>query len=371
MDIRRIEGIDYRQRVFMSESYKEQPATDAEENVQSLNLLEEMLSSSNEMAELLSEFGRSGKLGRKNNDTDNDFVSSMVDDQADEKLITLIQEVAKLKLTTLNNLLNCARRYFINDSDLILALREMLLSRMLSELKKKKIREAIADLEKFSDIRKMRSGINVGRSARRFSDKSLSAHDLRNSYLNFLEQERPAGFIYKEIIDDYGFENRTRLLAFFLSALVADIKSNQPGIQYSEFGPLSAKLTDARTLHTLDLLLNEKFSKFPFRDQMRNKDVMLVDADIVGLYIYGLLDLVKFKSMLDSFSKNFMSFLLVKHRGTVIQSLRSIFSLTPEFLFIDSYYYEATIEHLAFILLKIHEKERRVGIWNEKYEQHS
>ena len=275
------------------------------------------------------------------------------------------------KLRDLNNLLNFARQLFPDDSDLMLALREMLLSRQLSELQKKKIKEAIADLEKFGDTKKMQSGINVGRLAKRFSDGSgdrpLSAKDLRNSYLNFLELEMPAGFIYKDWIDVYGYQNRTRLLAFTLSALIADMKANEPGIHSSEFGPLSAKLSDARLLHTLDQLLNESFAKFPFRGQMRNNQLMLGEADIVGLYIAGLVDTDEFKLALKEFSKNCMSLLLLKQRSMVIQELRNVYNMTPDFLFVDMLYREVIINHLAVLLSKMLEKEKNTGIWNEYY----
>ncbi|WP_235212899.1 type III secretion system gatekeeper subunit SctW [Cedecea neteri] len=328
-----------------------------------------MSNAAEEMADLLSAFGRFSKAGRKNDSTDNDFVSSMLEDLADEKLDTLIKHVAKLR--DLNNLLNFARQLFPNDSDLMLALREMLLSRQLSELQKKKIKEAIADLEKFGDTKKMQSGMNVGRLAKRFSDGSgdrpLSAKDLRNSYLNFLELEMPAGFIYKDWIDVYGYQNRTRLLAFTLSALIADMKANEPGIHSSEFGPLSAKLSDARLLHTLDQLLNESFAKFPFRGQMRNNQLMLGEADIVGLYIAGLVDTDDFKLALKEFSKNFMSLLLLKQRSMVIQELRNVYNMTPEFLFVDTLYREVIVNHLAALLRKMLEKEKNTGIWNEYY----
>lgn len=372
MDIRSVAGVDFNRiepQIPENRSAAGQPVFDAGEEALPINLQEEMSNAAEEMADLLSAFGRFSKAGRKNDSADNDFVSSMLEDLADEKLDTLIKHVTKLR--DLNSLLNFARQLFPDDSDLMLALREMLLSRQLSELQKKKIKEAIADLEKFGDTKKMQSGMNVGRLAKRFSDGSgdrpLSAKDLRNSYLNFLELEMPAGFIYKDWIDVYGYQNRTRLLAFTLSALIADMKANEPGIHSSEFGPLSAKLSDARLLHTLDQLLNESFAKFPFWGQMRNNQLMLGEADIVGLYIAGLVDTDEFKLALKEFSKNFMSLLLLKQRSMVIQELRNVYNMTPEFLFVDTLYREVIVNHLAALLHKMLEKEKNTGIWNEYY----
>ena len=370
MDIRSVIGIDFNR---INASMREirtgiQPVEDQAENPPVLNLQEELSSAAEEMADILSAFGCFSKAGRKNDSADNDFFSSMLEDQGDEKLNSLIRQVAKLH--DLNNLLNFARQLFPNDSDLMLALREMLLSRKLSELQKKKIKESIADLEKFGDRKKMQSGINVGHLAKRFSEhggKSLSAQDLRNSYLNFLELDIPAGFIYKDWVDVYGYENRTRLLAFTLSALVADMKANEPGIHTSEFGPLSAKLSDARVLHTLDLLLNDIFSQLNFREQLRNNQIMFTEGDIITLYITGLIDTDGFKQVFKRFSQEFMASLLIKQRASVIQMLKNIYYQTPVFLFADAFYRDGILSYLSVLLSKIHEKERNTGIWNEYY----
>jgi len=370
INIRSVTGIDFKRiETPTPESRSEGLMADGGEEALPVNLQQELRDAAEEMADILSTFGRFSKTGRKNDSADNDFVSAMLEDQADEKLNTLIRQVAKMR--DVNTLINFARQLFPNDSDLMLALREMLLSRQLSELQKKKIKEGIADLEKFGDTKKMQSGINVGRLAKRFSKESegkpLSAKDLRNSYLSFLELDMPAGFIYKDWIDVYGYANRTRLLAFTLAALVADMKANEPGVHFAEFGPLSAKLSDARVLNTLDKLLNENFANFAFREQMRNQHIMAGEADIVELYIAGLVDTDEFKAVLKRFSKDFMSLLLLKQRATVMQALRNIYNQTPEFLFVDAMYRGIVMAHLSTILRKMSEKEKHTGIWLEHY----
>jgi type III secretion protein W len=370
MAIRSVGAVEFNRVDFQkADSRAPQHTEDAAENAPVVNLQEEMNNAAEEMADILSAFGRFSKSGRKNDSAENDFVSSMLEDQADEKLDTLVRQVAKLR--DLNNLLNFARQLFPNDSDLMLALRELLLSRKLSELQKKKIKEAIADLEKFGDRQKMQSGINVGRLAKRFSEgngnKQLSARDLRNSYLNFLELDMPAGFIYKDWIDVYGCHNRKRLLSFTLSALIADMKANEPGIHFSEFGPLSGKLSDARVLHTLDQSLNESFAGFTFRHQMRKDQVMLEEEDIVNLYMTGLVDAESLKPALQVFSKDFMSLLLLKQRATVIQAIRQIYHLTPGFLFVAPVYHEIVLDSLSSLLSLMQKKEKNTGIWNEYY----
>lgn len=342
---------------------------DAGEQVPLASLQEEMSNTAQEMADLLSAFGRFSKSGRKNDAADNDFASSMLEDKADEKLDSLIKQVAKTR--EFGNILNLARGLFPNDSDLMLALRELLLSRQLSELQKKKIKEAIKDLEKFGESKKMQSGINVGRIAKRFSeaegDKQLSAKDLRSSYLRFLELDLPAGFIYQDWIDEYGCCNRQRLLAFTLSALVADMKANEPGIHFDEFGPLSAKLSDARVLHTLDNSLSENFFGLPFLEQIRNKQDVVDEEQIVRLYMTGLIDFDNFKPALKTFNNDYMSLLLIKQRAMVIQTLRNIYNDTPSTLYADPAFRDIVLDFISVLMTSLSEKEKNTGIWNDFY----
>ncbi len=137
INIRSVPGIDFKRiDTPAPQSHSGSLMADGGEEVQPLNLQQELSNAAEEMADILSAFGRFSKMGRKNDSTDNDFVSAMLEDQADEKLDTLIRQVAKLR--DVNTLINFARQLFPNDSDLMLALREMLLSRQLSELQKKK-----------------------------------------------------------------------------------------------------------------------------------------------------------------------------------------------------------------------------------------
>lgn len=345
-------------------------ADESAEHAPVVNLQEELNNAAEEMADLLSAFGRFNRTNRKNvnSNNENESFSAILEDHADEKLNSLIKQVSKLHGQS--NILNFARGFFPNDSDLMLALREMLLSRKLSELMKKKVKEAISDLEKFSDRQKMQSGINVGKLARRFSKrgegKPLSAKDLRSSYLRFLELELPAGFIYQDWIDEFGCSNRKRLLTFTLSALIADMKANEPGIHFDEFGPLSAKLSDARILNTLDNELSESFNSFIFHEQLRNNEGKFIsEDDVVGLYMKGLINISDFKPHLSAFSVDYLSLLLVRQRAEVIQALRKVYNMTPDFLFSDVIVKDDVLEMMSSLLTKLCKKERENSVWSE------
>ncbi|CCG86225.1 type III secretion system gatekeeper subunit SctW [Erwinia piriflorinigrans] len=342
---------------------------DVAENIQYIDLHEELGNAADEMADILSVFGRFSRTGRKNNSTEDDFASSILEEKLDEKLDSLIKQVTKLR--DISSLLNFARSLFPNDSDLMLALRELLFNRQLSELQKNKLRESITELEKFADLQKLNSGINIGRLAKRFSNgkgtKKLSARSLRSSYLRFLEQEVSAGFIYQDWIDEYGCENRKRLLSFTMSALVADMKANEPGIQVAEFGPLSSKLLDARVLNTLDRSLLDSFADFTFREQMKNQQRALDEEHIVKLYMTALTDFENLKSALKAFSDDFMSNLLIRQRAAVLQMLKNMFNMTPDYLYADAGYRNIVLDFMSSTMLLISDKEKKTGVWKEYY----
>jgi len=370
MVIRSVNSVDFNRldlRPAMNRNTSSNAARNTNETSEAIiiNLQEEMNFASEEMADLISSFGRFSKLGRKNDSTENDYSSSILEDKADEKLGFIVKNINKLQNVT--NLLNFARSLFPNDSDLMLALRELLLSRQLSELQKKKIKETIIDLEKFCDSKKMNSGINVGHLAKRFSNnqnsRTVSAKELRNSYLRFLELDIPASFIYQDWIDEFGCYNRTRLLSFTLAALVADMKANVPGIHFSEFGSLSAKLSDARVLHTLDSSLIENFAALTFHEQLKDTHGPIEEDIIINLFMHGLINHKSFEMKLSEFSLQYMSSLIIKQRATAVQVLRNIYNITPDFLYADPECRFYIQDFMSALMLSMYEKERNNIHW--------
>lgn len=333
------------------------------DQIETENLAKALNDAAEELTVLGQLFARSGKNSSRKNESNNidDPAAFILEDEADAKIDLLVKKVANLR--DKNTLLNLTRNLFPDDSDMLLALQEMLRNRRLSEALKKVVKEAIDDLYKTCDQKKMRAGINVGRVAQRFSggegNIKLSARDLRNNYLLFIGCETSASYVYQNWIKQYGCRNRKRLLAFILSALVADIKSHEPGIHFDEFGPLSDKLSDARILHTLDESLNKTFDGFDFRSQMLSAHHSLLDeGSLVNLYLAGLINFGDFKNNLKIFSKNFMASLYVSQRAIVIQELFNTFKETPEFLYTDKKLCEIIMNFMSTILLSLHKRER-------------
>ncbi|EKS5988132.1 type III secretion system gatekeeper subunit SctW [Salmonella enterica] len=357
---------------FGSEEIKNTDAASSKKehiSAQYVDIQKELKDSSEELADILSTFGKFGKSvkTRSKGIDDGDYLSSVLEEEVDEKMEMLIKYVSHLKGDS-EHIISYARRFFHNDIDLILVLREMLLSKKLSIIQKKKIQEAIIELERFADCDKVRSGINIGKVAKFYNKGTnlLSAMELRECYLQFLEFDLPISFIYQYWIDNYGVENRYRLLAFIMSALIADIKANEPGIHCAEFGPLATSILNVRILQTLDEKLISNITRLVFYKQIRDNIELVPEGQIIKLYMSGVLN-NEFDENLKIFTKHYLSFLLLRQKGTVFQILKNIYNLTPGVIFPDKTYQQDTLDCLTLILNSLYNKERKVGIFSEYY----
>ncbi|ADP12407.1 Type III secretion apparatus [Erwinia sp. Ejp617] len=357
-----MDGQDESYSDFTGKSFSKSESTDQNEILSNI---------AEELADTVSTFGRTSKFGRKNDSFDNDTVSAILEENAEEKIFILIKQITKFQGQT--SILNYARQFFPNEWDLFQALREILLRRKLSEIQKKKVREALLDLERFGDQKKIKSSINVTSLARRFSKSrngnKITAKELRNSYLRFLELEVPATYIYNDWIDEFGFKNRRRLLLFTRSALIADMKASEPGVHLHEFGPISDRISDARILHTLDLNLTGSFKDFAFGSLTGYSKVPFSEEHILTLFLTGLIDCDALGQVYDKFKNDFMSEMTVNRQAIVVQMIRNVYNLTPDFLYANLGYQEATIDFLNEVLYSLHSKERNVFTYDSCFRQ--
>lgn len=329
-----------------------------------LNLM--MQEGMEELEELYSVFGRANRNNRKTSEEfSTDFIHTILDDNADNKLEQLIVKIKQVDTDV--SLINLAREFFQSEIDIWLVFQEMLKSRKLSQSKKNKINNELNELLKFGEAKKILSGANVSSIAKTFSqygDTELDAFSLRNSYLLFIEMDMPASFLYQSWIDEFGFENRTRVLTFILHALIADIKSLQPGIHASEFGPLRSKLSDARVLNTVEVLLSEKLRSMKFFPELNN-DIEDFDKEIFSLYFLGLTEYPKFQQKLKDFTVKFLHKLIIRHRAEFYQILKHIYDSTPEFIYADESFKEKLSDFMLLVMKEISDKEKVTGIWSE------
>ncbi|EKC7685900.1 hypothetical protein OQB17_004421 [Salmonella enterica] len=111
------------------------------DDIQQINLMEVMENASDELADIISTFGKFGKNSKSktNSEDESDYLSIVMDENCDEKLGVLIQNFPKLNGGK-EQIINYARQLFPDYIDLIMIFREMLLSKKLSLLQKKNFR---------------------------------------------------------------------------------------------------------------------------------------------------------------------------------------------------------------------------------------
>ncbi|EDJ1003549.1 invasion protein [Salmonella enterica] len=334
-----------------------------------LNLIEVMENASEEIADVISSFGRLGRNGRLKKDIEDDYLSGVMDENCDEKFEFLMQNLPKL-IRGKNSIISYARQLFPDYIDLIFILREMLLSKKISTLYKKKIQEAVSELERYINKKEIKSTINIGELAKKFKTEkgleSLSLKELRDCYLQFIELVVPSSLIYRHWIERYGAGKRYYLLSFIMKALVVDIKSNEPGIQYEEFGPLGTSLLKVRTLQTLDQRLVSDILSLDFFCRRDNWQGVFLEEHIIKLYLSGMLD-EDFGKVINDFSKHYLAEFMIRQKTTVMQLLRNIYYLTPESLYLNESQRENILSFMAGLITQMYKKEKNSGIFKEYY----
>lgn len=312
-----------------------------------------------EMGQVFNAFRRMNRRGKGNDIEENDFLSQMLEESADEKINALITVLGKGRMSY-NRLLSEARSLFHDDSDLILALRELLYRQRLSALQKKELEKAIADLEKHADQRKMNAGANVGQCAKQFSQgaANLTAKALRASYQQFIEMDLAAAYIYQDWITQFGIKHRTRLLAFTLRALVCDMKSTLPGLNSEEYGPLGSKVSDARILNTLDLMLMKELAKLTLRQPRED-----YEYEAINIFLLGLLDYKKLIAALTEFVKKNLRRQSVRRKTNFMQSMRGIFNQTPTVLYAVEEDRESVLTLCEDYLSELFALEKKSSAW--------
>lgn len=316
-----------------------------------------------EMGQVFNAFRCMNRRGKGNDIEENDFLSQMLEESADEKINALITVLGKGKMNC-PRLLSHARSLFPDDSDLILALRELLYRHRLSVLQKKELEKAIADLEKHADQRKMYAGANVGKCAKQYSQgvANLTARALRASYQQFIEMDLAAAYIYQDWIAQFGFMHRTRLLAFTLRALVCDMKSTLPGLNSEEYGPLGSKLSDARILNTLDLMLMKELAKLSLRQPREH-----YESEAINIFLLGLLDHKNLIAALAEFVKKYLKRHSIRRKTNFMQSMGGVFNQTPTVLYAVEEDRENVLELCEDYLTDLFAIEKKSGVWKDYY----
>ncbi|EGY29101.1 type III secretion regulator YopN/LcrE/InvE/MxiC [Candidatus Regiella insecticola 5.15] len=188
----------------------------------------------------------------------------ILDEDVFPKINALLKEVASLQEGSIENLLRHAHLFFMDDSDLVLVLREVLKRRNLDELIRKRLLTLLKHVEATADPRRLKAGINTALKARLFG-KALNINPalIRQSYRYFLESDAREIEIYQEWIISYGYQKRAAIVDFMEGALLTDIDSQDPSCSRHEFGNLLGKLGQLKLLRSSDALFIKKILGIP------------------------------------------------------------------------------------------------------------
>lgn len=229
-----------------------------QKNLAQLNDLEDFLQTTDEMTAALTQFRNRRDYEKKSPIIEESF-ERVLDEDAIPKTQQILKIVSDMDGFLSHDLLRQARALFPDDSDLVLVLREMLRRYKFDEVKRRRIQEALLQIEEQANPRALRAGINCALKAKLFGKMlSLSPSLLRASYRNFLENNAGEMAIYEEWIASYGYQKRSFILDFVETALLTDVDAQDPSCSSLEFGHLLSKLTQLKVLRSADITFIKK-----------------------------------------------------------------------------------------------------------------
>jgi len=213
----------------------------------------EFLQSTDEMSAAITQFYNKKIYEKKIEDT-----SSILEYVLEEEVVLKIDkilQVAKNETIGPNELLKYVRKLFPDDSDLVLILREIINRKKIDEIVKNKFIKLLAQIDKASEQKFIRSGINCALKAKIYGKHLyLNPKILRVSYREFLLSDRSPIEIYIDWVSDFGYKKRELVLAFIEGSLLCDIHSLDASCSDVEFGFFLKKLCQLQLLRSAEHL---------------------------------------------------------------------------------------------------------------------
>ncbi|MEX3846702.1 type III secretion system gatekeeper subunit SctW [Paraburkholderia sp. BR10882] len=232
--------------------------------------------------EMMAKFGRQRVYERKARRSE-DFMR-ILDSDVDEKLDELAQMVrhGRVSVTTL---IREARGRFRDDSDLLLALRELRHGKTLSRDNVHIIEKAVGEIVRGGDHKEIRAGINVAMKAKVFGNRiELDPAQLRSLYRQFLDFQGSYLVVYEDWIEQFGAGKRKWIIEYVSAALAYDMQSLDPSYGCpAEFGPLIATVRNVRMLSSADKLFVDKVI-----DDAHSRDRLVTEECALQLLLEGL-----------------------------------------------------------------------------------
>ncbi|KVP66708.1 type III secretion protein [Burkholderia ubonensis] len=245
-----------------------------------------------EAANAAAQFGRFRAPERKGRRSDD--LERILDTDADEKLDELAALLgrptspdghASRGRADLVALLRDARERFRDESDLLLALRELRRRRRLDGESVDVVERAIEELLAGDGNKRIKAGINVALKAKVFGARmQLDPRRLRELYRQFIEFDGSHLVVYEDWIEQFGASRRKRILDYVSVALSYDMQSHDPSCGCAaEFGPLLGTLHRTRMLAAGDELFVGRLL-----DDALARDCGLTEARALATMLGGL-----------------------------------------------------------------------------------
>lgn len=166
-----------------------------------------------------------------------------------------IFEALQNSKTTHRELMDLARELFPDESDLIIVLREFLRKKNISEVIRNKAQALLKEVERTTDQKFLKSGVNCALKARIFGKKlEVNPGLLRASYRSFLLSDSSAIETYIEWVSNFGHQKRDSILAFIEGSLLGDINALDASCSSVEFGLFLNKLCQLQSLRSAEQL---------------------------------------------------------------------------------------------------------------------
>lgn len=293
------------------------------------NILSQVHDVADDMAMLMSQFGRRRDLEKKR-EASSENMDRVLDQDSDRKLSQILKLLEK-RGTTLSELMAMLRGLFPDDSDQILVLRELLRRKKLNAAMAAEVEGEIDSLLNGNKAKQTRAGINIALKAKRFGESlSLAPLMLRDLYRDFISMDVPPIYLYEDWITQFGESKRDLILNFILHSMVCDMQALVPSCQHAEeFGPLLCKINDIRAIFSADKTYLNGLSELKLGLERENHR-----ESMLKLFIFGLTDAEKMREYFISLLQGSLERLLLSQKAMLVQRLLVFLTLFQKHYFL-------------------------------------
>lgn len=312
----------------------------------------ELASASQKMSEAASQFTSRRRLEIKEN-TGSSAFEAVLEEDVYPKVMALL-EVAAIRQTTLETLMQQARALFPDDSDLVMVLRELLRRRQLNPMQSRQLTQLLKHTQAQANPRDVKAGINCSLKARLFGMKHMALKPplLRGSYRRFLQNDQPEIEDYQDWISCYGHECRALVLDFIEAALLTDIDAQDPSCSALEFGPLLSKLGQLKRLRSADIIFIQLLLSHRTTAGLNNGE-----ADWLVLFFSLLLMPAEVHRHLHDLLADVFLLVSQKERSTVLHIIYKAIKSIPVELFPDAEAASALLADIEILAGRIYQRE--------------